>query len=54
MQTTNSVVAIYDRHERAEQAIKELETAGVDMQSLSIAARNTHTDEHVVGVLQRR
>jgi uncharacterized membrane protein len=49
MITTNSVVAIYDTHEQAEHAIKELQEAGVDMKSLSIAARNTHTDEHVVG-----
>jgi uncharacterized membrane protein len=49
MMTTNSVVAIYDTHEQAEHAIKELQEAGVDMKSLSIAGRDTHTDEHVVG-----
>jgi uncharacterized membrane protein len=49
MMTTNSVVAIYDTHEQAEHAIKELQEAGVDIKSLSIAARDTHTDEHVVG-----
>src|ERR1700691_3166411 len=49
MSGTNSVVAIYDTHEQAEHAIKELQGAGVDMKSLSIAARDTHTDEHVVG-----
>ena len=49
MTTTNSVVAIYDTHEQAEHAVKELQQAGVDMKSLSIAARDTHTDEHVVG-----
>jgi uncharacterized Fe-S cluster-containing radical SAM superfamily enzyme len=49
MITTNSVVAIYDSHEQAEHAIKELQEAGVDMKSLSIAAKDTHTDEHVVG-----
>ena len=49
MNKTNSVVAIYDTHEQAEHAIKELQVAGVDMKSLSIAARDTHTDEHVVG-----
>src|ERR1035438_3422785 len=49
MITTNSVVAIYDTHEQAEHAIKELQEGGVDMKSLSIAARNTYTDEHVVG-----
>lgn len=49
MSITNSVVAIYDTHEQAEHAVKELQQAGVDMKSLSIAARDTHTDEHVVG-----
>ena len=49
MNITNSVVAIYDTHEQAEHAVKELQQAGVDMKSLSIAARDTHTDEHVVG-----
>jgi len=49
MISTNSVVAIYDTHDQAEHAIKELQEAGVDMKNLSIAARNTHTDEHVVG-----
>jgi hypothetical protein len=29
--------------------VKELQEAGVDMKSLSIAAKDTHTDEHVVG-----
>jgi uncharacterized membrane protein len=46
---TNSVVAIYDTHEQAEHAVMELQQAGVDMKSLSIAAKDTHTDEHVVG-----
>jgi len=49
MSITNSVVAIYETHDQVEQAIKELQEGGVDMKSLSIAARNTHTDEHVVG-----
>jgi uncharacterized membrane protein len=49
MSTISSVVAIYDAHEQAEHAIKELKQAGVDMKSLSIAARDAHSDEHVVG-----
>ena len=49
MSITNSVIAIYDTHERAERAIKQLQEAGVDMKSLSIAGKDTHTDEHVVG-----
>jgi uncharacterized membrane protein len=49
MSVMNSVVAIFDTHEQAEQAIKKLQEAGVDMKSLSIAAKGQHTDEHVVG-----
>jgi uncharacterized membrane protein len=45
----NSAVAIYDTHEQVEQAIKNLQKADVDMKTLSIAAKNTHTDEHVIG-----
>ncbi|QMV19914.1 DUF1269 domain-containing protein [Granulicella sp. 5B5] len=49
MSTMNSVVAVYDSHQQTEAAIKELQEAGVDMKSLSIAGKDTHTDEHVVG-----
>jgi len=49
MNSKNSVAAIYDTHEQAEHAIKELQEAGVNMKSLSIVGRDTHTEEHVVG-----
>ena len=49
MSATNPVVAVYDSHEQAERAVKALQRAGIDMKSLSIAGRGTHTDEHVVG-----
>ena len=49
MTDRNSVVAIYDTHEQAELAVKSLQEAGIDMKSLSIAAKDQHTDEHVVG-----
>ena len=49
MTDRNSVVAVYDTHEQAEKAVKCLQEAGVDMKSLSIAAKDQHTDEHVVG-----
>jgi len=49
MSVMNSVVAVYDTHVQAEAAIKELQEAGVDMKSLSIAGKDTHADEHVVG-----
>jgi len=46
---STSVVAIYDTHELAELAVKELQQAGIDMKTLSIAGKDTHTDEQVVG-----
>jgi len=49
MTDRNSVVAIYDTHEQAELAVKSLQEAGIDMKSLSISAKDQHTDEHVVG-----
>lgn len=49
MSKLDSIVAIYETHDQAELAVKDLQHAGVDMKSLSIAAKDTHTDEHVVG-----
>jgi hypothetical protein len=49
MSKDNSVVAVFHRHPDAEQAVKELQAAGIDMRSISIVAKDFHTDEHVVG-----
>jgi hypothetical protein len=49
MRDQNAVVAIYATHIDAEKGVKELQRAGVDMRTLSIIGRNTHTDEHVTG-----
>lgn len=49
MSERNALVAIYGTHVEAEGAVKELERAGVDMRTLSIVGKDTHTDEHVVG-----
>lgn len=49
MSEMNAVVAIFGTHLEAEDAVKELQRAGVDMRTLSIVARDPHTDEHVVG-----
>ncbi len=49
MNKNNSIVAIYPSHTEAEAAIKELQHSGFDMKQLSIAGRDYHTDEHVVG-----
>ena len=49
MSESNAVVAVYGTHSEAEDAVKELERAGVDMRTLSIVGKDAHTDEHVVG-----
>ncbi len=49
MSEVNSVVAIYDSHSQAEEAVKELQRSGIDMKKLSIVGKDCHTDEHVVG-----
>ena len=49
MNDRNSVVAIYETHDEAEQAVKSLQQAGIDMKSMSIAGKGQHTDEHVMG-----
>ena len=43
----NSVVAIYDTHTQAEDAVKELQRSGFDMKKMSIVGKDYHTDEHV-------
>jgi uncharacterized membrane protein len=49
MSANNSVVAIYDTHTGAEEAVKELQRGGIDMHKLSIVGKGNHTDEQVVG-----
>ncbi len=49
MSERNAVVAVYETHTGAEDAIKELQRAGIDLHTLSIVGKDTHTDEHVVG-----
>jgi hypothetical protein len=40
MAETNAVVAIYDNHSQAEEAVKELQKSGVDMEKLSIVGKD--------------
>jgi hypothetical protein len=49
MSRTNSIVQVFDTHEEAETAVKALQVAGVDMKSLSIAGKDLHNEEHVIG-----
>lgn len=46
---TNSVVAIFQSHDQAEAAVRELEKDGFDMKQLSIVGKDTRTEEHVMG-----
>ncbi|GBD97575.1 hypothetical protein BMS3Abin06_02474 [bacterium BMS3Abin06] len=45
----NSVVSIFNTHTEAEDAVRELQKSGFDMQKLSIVGKDYHTEEHVVG-----
>jgi uncharacterized membrane protein len=49
MTESNAVVAVYGTHQGAEQAVQDLQRAGVDMRTLSIIGKDTRTDERVVG-----
>ena len=46
---TNSAIAVYDTHEQAEKAVKELQKAGFDMKKLSIVGKGYHTEDQVIG-----
>lgn len=49
MTDTNAVVAIYDAHSAAEDAVKQLQKSGFDMKKLSIVGKDLITDEQVTG-----
>jgi len=49
MTDTNAVIAVYDDHSAAEDAVKELQKSGFDMKKLSVVGKDYHTDEQVVG-----
>jgi len=49
MSETNAVVAVYETHTKAEEAVKELQRSGFDMKNISIVGKDYHTEEHVVG-----
>ena len=49
MTDTNAVIAVYDSHSAAEDAVKELQKSGFDMKKLSVVGKDYHTDEQVVG-----
>jgi hypothetical protein len=49
MSGQNALVAVYDTHFGAEEAVKKLQRAGIDMRTLSIVGKDSHTEEDPVG-----
>lgn len=49
MPETNIVVATYENHSDAEEALKQLQKSGFDMKNLSIVGKDYHTEEQMVG-----
>ncbi|MBN1842608.1 MAG: DUF1269 domain-containing protein [Deltaproteobacteria bacterium] len=49
MKEKNAVIGVCETHEKAEDAVKQLEKSGFDMQKLSVVGKDYHTEKHVVG-----
>lgn len=50
---SSSVIAAFESRSRAEEAVRELQQSGFDMQKLSILGKGYHTEEHPVGFYTR-
>ena len=49
MADTNAVIAVFDTHSAADEAVKELQKADFDMKKLSVVGKDYHTEDQVVG-----
>jgi uncharacterized membrane protein len=49
MTKEDAIVAVYNNHAEAENAVQQLQRGGFDMKKLSIVGKDYHTEEHVVG-----
>jgi uncharacterized membrane protein len=49
MENQNVTVGLFNTHEQAEEAIRELKNSGFDMKKLSIIGKDYHSEEHVIG-----
>lgn len=45
----NTIVAVYNTHTAAENAVRQLQRSGFDIKKLSIVGKDYHTEEHVIG-----
>ena len=49
MNTETSIIEVFDTHQQAEQAVKELQASDFDMKKLSIIGKSFHSEEQPVG-----
>ena len=49
METVGSIAAVYADHSAAEDAVKKLVAAGLEMKNLSVVGKGYHSEEKVVG-----
>lgn len=49
MDTDNTIIAVFDTHTQAEQALKDLHSSGYDMGRLSIIGKGYHSEEKPLG-----
>jgi hypothetical protein len=49
MAESNAIIATYDTHQQAEEAVRELDRSGFAMKQLSIIGKGYHSEEHPVG-----
>lgn len=49
LEKNNSAVGLFNSHQDAENAVKELQQSGYDMKKLSLIGKDYHTEENVVG-----
>jgi hypothetical protein len=49
MSDSNAIIATYQTHEQAEEAVRELDRSGFSMKQLSIVGKGYHSEEHPVG-----
>jgi len=45
----SSAVGLFNNHQDAESAVKELQKSGYDMKKLSVVGKDYHTEENVIG-----
>jgi len=47
--SANGIISVFETHDQADRAVKEIQRSGFDMKKLSIIGRDFHTEENVIG-----